>query len=152
MQQASNGARFSYTPQVVIDGVDRTDWSRATVAGRRAVPAPVELVLTRHGARVTASVAANATGPRQLAGYWALTEQGHASVVKAGENEGATLQHDFVVRDYRPLGAWTPKPEAPQAFVYEMPAGGDAGHPRQVNLVVVDAASGRPVQALRIGC
>ena len=31
-QQASNGARFSYTPQVVVDGRDRTDWSRATVS------------------------------------------------------------------------------------------------------------------------
>ena len=31
-QQASNGARFSYTPQVVVDGRDRTDWSRATSA------------------------------------------------------------------------------------------------------------------------
>ena len=25
-QQASNGARFSYTPQVVVDGQDRKDW------------------------------------------------------------------------------------------------------------------------------
>ena len=26
-QQATNGARFSYTPQVVVDGRDRNDWS-----------------------------------------------------------------------------------------------------------------------------
>jgi hypothetical protein len=26
-QQAVNGARFSYTPQVVVDGVDDKDWS-----------------------------------------------------------------------------------------------------------------------------
>src|SRR6476659_2802738 len=29
-QQATNGARFSYTPQVVVDGRDRTDWSAAS--------------------------------------------------------------------------------------------------------------------------
>ena len=28
----------------------------------------------------------------------------------------------------------------------------EATHPRQVNLVVVDADSGRPVQALKLGC
>ena len=32
-QQATNGARFSYTPQVVVDGRDRTDW-RGGGAGR----------------------------------------------------------------------------------------------------------------------
>jgi len=28
----------------------------------------------------------------------------------------------------------------------------DASHPRRVNLVVLDAASGRPVQAVKLGC
>ena len=29
---------------------------------------------------------------------------------------------------------------------------GEAGHPRQVNLVVYDKASGKPLQALSVGC
>ena len=28
-QQSISGARFSYTPQVIVDGVDRPDWLRA---------------------------------------------------------------------------------------------------------------------------
>src|SRR5436190_20679539 len=42
-QQASNGARFSYTPQVVVDGRDRTDWSRATVPAPARAPATVDV-------------------------------------------------------------------------------------------------------------
>src|SRR5450755_245951 len=56
-QQASNGARFSYTPQVVVDGQDRKDWwSLATPIANRPA-APVEVVLTHDGDRVTATVA-----------------------------------------------------------------------------------------------
>ena len=56
-QQASNGARFSYTPQVVVDGRDRTDWPGIARAarrppGRRAVDVP----LAREGDRVIATV------------------------------------------------------------------------------------------------
>ena len=48
-QQASNGARFSYTPQVVVDGRDRTDWSRATVPGAARPPALVDIALRAIG-------------------------------------------------------------------------------------------------------
>ena len=153
-QLQSNGARFSYTPQVVVDGADRTDWSRVALdpAHRSGAPAPIDLTLTRDGERVVAQVAASAGAPRRLAAYWAVTELGHVTAVKAGENDGATLKHDFVVRDYRPVAAWAARGEAPKSLVYDLPPGGEAAHPRQVNLVVVDADSGRPVQALKIGC
>ena len=153
-QQASNGARFSYTPQVVVDGADRTDWPRVALdpAHRNSAPAPIDLTLTRDGERVTALVAATAGAPRRVAGYWALTELGHVTTVKAGENEGATLRHDFVVRDYRPIAPWAARGEAPKSLFYDVPPNADATHPRQVNLVVVDADTGRPVQALKIGC
>ena len=47
-----------------------------------------------------------AGAPQRLAAYWAVTEQGHVTAVKAGENDGVTLHHDFVVRDYEPVPAW----------------------------------------------
>jgi hypothetical protein len=152
-QQASNGARFSYTPQVVVDGQDRKDWPgiAAPLASRPA--APVDMLLARDGDRVTATVAAGARSPKRLAAYWAVTEQGHVTAVKAGENRGVTLQHDYVVRDYQTVPAWTPRAGTPQALAFQLPARADAAaHPREVNLVVVDADSGRPVQALKIGC
>ena len=115
-------------------------------------PAPVELALSRDGDRFVATVAPAANAPKRLAAYWAVTEQGHVTAVKAGENEGVTLHHDFVVRDYEPVAAWVASAAAPQTLSFKPATAADAAHPRSVNLVVVDAATGRPVQAIKIGC
>jgi hypothetical protein len=151
-QQAVSGARFSYTPQVIVNGVDRPDWPRAPVVAA-AHPSPVEVQLGRDGNRVTASVAARQGAPARLAAYWAVTEQQHVSAVKAGENAGATLTHDAVVRDYRPVSAWTAAPGGPPTTLqFDLGAPADPAHPRQINLVIVDADRGRPLQAARLGC
>jgi len=110
------------------------------------------VVLTHDGDRVTATVAASVRSPKRLAAYWAVTEQGHVTAVKAGENQGVTLHHDFVVRDYKTVPAWAASAAAPQTIVFQPAAPGDAAHPREVNLVVLDAETGRPVQAVKIGC
>lgn len=151
-QQAVSGARFSYTPQVIVDGIDRPDWRALDTAGSRPA-APVDVQLVREGTRITASVAPTARSPQRLAAYWAVTEQGHVSTVKAGENGGATLRHDFVVRDYRPVAAWTAAADAPPVTLqFDLPGAAEPAHPRAVNLVVLDAATGRPVQAVKLGC
>ena len=151
-QQASTGARFSYTPQVVVDGQDRKDWPGVSVPSAKRPAAPVEVLLSRDGDRVTATVASTARSPKRLAAYWAVTEQGHVTAVKAGENDGVTLHHDHVVRAYQPVAAWSPNPAAPQSVAYRLPARADASHAREVNLVVIDADTGRPVQAVKLGC
>jgi hypothetical protein len=152
-QQATNGARFSYTPQVVVNGRDRTDWPalRAPLPAQRS-PSAVEVNLQRVGAQVTATVSTRAGAPAQLAAYWAVTEQDHASAVQAGENAGVTLHHDYVVRDYRPVAAWATGPGVPHAVGYTLPSGAGGSHARTVNLVIVDAANGRPVQAVKSAC
>ena len=150
-QQRSSGTRFSYTPQVIIDGADRQDWPRASVTSRTRPASTVDAKLVLDGQRATATVTPLPGAPARLAAYWAVTEQGHVSAVKAGENEGVTLHHDFVVRDYRPVAPWSSKAGA-TTLPFELTAAGDAAHPRLVNLVVVDADSGRPVQALKLGC
>jgi hypothetical protein len=151
-QQAVNGARFSYTPQVVVDGADRKDWPGIALPLATRREAPVEITLAGEGTKVSATVAARTGAPRRLAAYWALTEQSHVTAVQAGENAGETLKHDYVVRDYRPVEAWTADAAAPHALAYEPPGAADPQHPRQVNLVVVDAVSGRPLQAVKAGC
>jgi hypothetical protein len=154
-QQASSGARFSYTPQVLLDGADRPDWPRlgAALAARGAAPvAKVEVTLLREGKHFRATVAALSGAPPRLAAYWAVTEQGHVSSVKAGENEGATLRHDHVVREYLPVAAWAAKPDAGTTLAFEPATPIDPAHAREVNLVIVNADSGRPVQALSLGC
>jgi hypothetical protein len=153
-QEATSGGRFSYTPQVIVDGADRKDWpgiaTPLATAGRKS--AVVEVSLAREGDHVTATVLPTAGAPKRLAAYWAVTEQGHVTAVKAGENEGVTLHHDYVVRDYQPVAAWSPKGESAQTLVYDLRAASDPAHPRDVNLVVIDAGSGRPVQAVKMGC
>ena len=61
-QQLHNGARFSYTPQVVVDGRDRTDWSSVAVPVAPRHAAPVEVALARDGDQVVASVLSVAQG------------------------------------------------------------------------------------------
>jgi hypothetical protein len=150
-QQRTSGARFSYTPQVLIDGADRPDWPAALVASRTRPAATVDAQLMREGNRVTATVAALPGAPTRLAAFWAVTEQGHVSAVKAGENEGVTLHHDFVVRDYRQVPAW-PVQESAATLQFDLPGAADVAHPRHVNLVIVNADTGRPVQAVKLGC
>ena len=151
-QQATNGARFSYTPQVVVDGRDRTDWSRASITGAARPAATVDVALAHRGDAFVATVTPAPGSPQRLAAYWAVTEQGHVSAVKAGENEGVTLHHDFVVRDYAPVAAWAAHGGAAETLTFVPKGVADAAHPRSVNLVVVDAATGRPVQAAKLGC
>lgn len=157
-QQAVNGARYSYTPQVVIDGVDRRDWAGLRELGSGAASAaPVQLRLRRDAANYIAEVTLTALAgssqslPR-LAAYWAVTEDALRSKVSAGENAGAALTHDGVVREFQPVPPLDTK-QFPVTTLQWRPSHVATGdHPRHVNLVVIDATTGRPVQALRLDC
>jgi hypothetical protein len=126
-----------YTPQVVAGG---RDWRRWPSLPPAPAPAPMALQLRIDGRQASVEVAAAAG---RWSGYWAVLEDGHRSRVTAGENDGATLGNDHVVRLYRPLPAWT---GAAQRFELALPA--PAGRPQRVAFVVEDAATRRPVQAL----
>lgn len=151
-RQRQSGARFSYTPQVMVDGADRRDWPSLGATALARPPAQVDLTLAREGDHFDATVTPKAGSATRLAAYWAVTEQGHVSAVKAGENEGVTLRHDHVVRDYLPIAAWAAHPGEATALQFTPKLPRDPAHPRDVNLVVFDAASGRPVQAVKLGC
>ena len=154
LQQSTNGARFSYTPQVVVDGQDRKNWPQAqpNTAVNSRPQTLVQITLARTSAAYEANVVPSARTPNRLAAYWAVTEQGHVTAVKAGENVGVTLQHDYVVREYEPVAAWDAQAGIGQKLGFNPANPADVAHPRSVNLVVVDAASGRPVQAIKLGC
>jgi hypothetical protein len=144
--QRRNGSRVSYTPQVVVNGSDWRGWST------RPLPAPAaagaDLRLIRIGRRVEATVTPR-PGSAPLAGYWAVVEDDHVTAVKAGENRGATLRHDHVVRAYLPV-AGAPG-DATRTHAFEPPVPED-NRPRRVVFVVTDERSGRPVQAAALGC
>jgi hypothetical protein len=140
------GARFVYTPQIVRNGKDWRDYAgRVPETGDTA---QVRITLQRIGqsdkyeARVTPL-----PGVTQWSAYWTVTEHGHVSKVKAGENNGSSLQHDFVVRQLVPTGSF----EGPQLLqLIAIP--GQAEHPRQINLVVNDPKTMLPFQALSLQC
>jgi hypothetical protein len=147
LAQAAGRANV-YTPQVVVNGQDWPDWARRELPSALR-PAPVALTLSREGATVSAEVAAAPRAPLQLAGYWAVVEDGFETRVGAGENAGATLRHDDVVRLYRPVPAW---PAASGLRAALTVSRGVPEHPRRVVFVVTDAATMKPLQALSLGC
>ena len=149
-QQAVNGARYSYTPQVVINGVDRKDWPGASLTTPARPSASVQISLERSGDTLTATV--QAVGSTRLAAYWAVTESGHSTAVKGGENSGVMLRHDHVVRELHPVAAWDAAAGAATTLQFQPRIAATPGHLRAVNLVVLDAHTGRPVQALKLAC
>lgn len=111
------GGRVVYTPQVMLDGRDFRTWHSPAAfdyALRRSAGRPLRAKLalavtggTAEGwrARLTGEVL-----PRKgrSEAYLALYENGLVSAVEAGENRGARLRHDYVVRQWLgplPVGA-----------------------------------------------
>ena len=147
--QISSGARFVYTPQLVLDGRDFPAWRQTapgSVGGGALPAAPASLKLRRDGSQLVAEVGVASGAPR-LAGYWALVEDGHKSQVGAGENAGHLLRHEHVVRRYAPVAAWAA--DRPQQLTWPVPNAA-AGHATQVVFVLTDASGTRPLAAQQI--
>ncbi len=152
---ARNRLRNIYTPQVVLDGRDWRAWGgdASRIAGN-AEAARLTLAMRRiddNQFEATVAPAGTAGAPLAWAAYWTVTEHGHHSQVKAGENAGEFLQHDFVVRQYTPAGTYPGADAAPRKLGFHSIAP-TPGHARQVNLVVFDPQSGRTLQALSLQC
>lgn len=107
--QRSAGARYVYTPQVVLGGRDFPDWRSAAPGAlesirRTPAAATIELAVKTDPVRgiEVASLARAAPGVRadDLVVVVAATQNGLSSRVTSGENRGERLTHDFVVRDF----------------------------------------------------
>lgn len=139
-----NGLSNIYTPQVVRNGKDWRDYARALEGGESA---RARIVMQKTGEDAFEAQVSASEGVGAWSAYWTVTEHGHGSKVKAGENAGESLQHDFVVRQYVPAGEY----RGPSRLTLRAVAS-PAAHPRQVNLVVFEPKTGRPLQALSLGC
>jgi len=136
--------RFVYTPQIVVDGADYRSWpGRPSGTGR---PATVQVSLGQDGSGYLARFVRGPGAPMRLTAFWAITEDGLVSQVRAGENRGTTMHHDAVVREYLAVPVVG---DAALRFEPRMPVG-SPGARRHVVIVVSDASTGRPVQA--VGC
>jgi hypothetical protein len=142
---AANGLRGIYTPQLVRNGRDWRDYGNLAEANAPAA-AVISLARTEGGDNFEARILpTNSTSP--WSAYWTVTEHGHSSRVKAGENSGEFLKHDFVVRQYTPVGRY----QGAQTLKFvAIPASAD--HQRQINLVVSDPKTGEPLQGISLQC
>lgn len=149
-QQRSAGVGFSYTPQVLVNGRDWRGWPALPIAEAMA---PVRIALQRRDAQqVAVAVTALRGAPPRLALWWAVLEDDHVSQVKAGENLGATLRHDHVVRQYGSLPAWDAAVAAEHAERLNAATQGEGGRRVRLLVVVTDAATGAPLQAAQLAC
>lgn len=153
---ARNRLRSIYTPQVVLNGRDWPQWGGAELRiSSIRENARTHIAIKRLGddqfeATVTPTTASAGTA-QAWAAYWTVTEHGHNSKVKAGENAGEFLKHDFVVRQYTQAGEYKAAEATPKKLNFRSIAA-TPGHERQVNLVVFDPQSGKTLQALSLQC
>lgn len=142
-----NGARYAYTPQIVVNG---RDWRSASLPAASTEPARVRLAWSRSAAgELKLNAEALAGAPSRIQLWWVRVENGHQSRVRAGENRGETLNHDSVVREYAKLPLW----EGQGRATWTVPVNaGEPGHPSRWLAVAVDARDGQTLQAVEIGC
>jgi len=148
--QRTSGARFAYTPQVIVDSRDAPDWSALPAAALQArAPATVGLRLERDATGLTLTVAPGAGAPAKLSGYVAVVDDGMQTHVGAGENRGATLRQDDVVRELLP---WNLVGAQPATLHFASASAPEPGATRHWVAVATDGAYGRPVQAVTLAC
>lgn len=144
----ANGLSNIYTPQLVRNGRDWRNWRQPWQAIDFNAPARASIALRSgdgsNGFEAHITPASNAGA---WTAYWTVTEHNHSSRVKAGENSGEFLKHDYVVRQYTPVGRY----QGPQTLKFYAIAS-HPDHPRQINLVVSDVQSGEPLQAVSLQC
>ncbi len=107
---AFGGAGFVYTPQFVMNGRDFKGWDNSRLS--QSVEASQKLasranlslnVVTEANGDITLKSTAQTVKPNDAKNsdiFVAIYENKLVSQVKAGENSGSTLKHDYVVRDF----------------------------------------------------
>ena len=148
---ASNGSRTVYTPGVFVQGRELRDWSRS---GRfdtalRAVqqsPSAARLGLAVEAmTERSINVHARSEAPRGARLWLALTQSALTTPVRAGENRGATLRNDHVVR------AWHgPHAIGDARLSLDVPADAKLQQGGWAVVALVDDPDGRTLQAVRL--
>lgn len=141
-----NNLRGIYTPQLVRNGQDSKDYEHAATA-QASETSHTTIALQRTSAESFEATVTPSGSAVNWSAYWSVTEHGHSSKVKSGENAGEYLKHDFVVRQYVPVGDY----KGAQTLKFNT-VPGTPEHARQVNLVVFDGKTGKTMQALSLSC
>jgi hypothetical protein len=109
----AGGGRTVYTPQLFVDAADRASWRQSNsvseaISKVNQHPAEAQLTLKLDavpdktaGKAWIATLSGNIKRPASSQQVWlAVYQDGLSSQVAAGENSGARLQHDRVVRQW----------------------------------------------------
>jgi hypothetical protein len=151
----ATGTHAVYTPQVVLAGKDFSTWWSGgdltkALDGIAKQPAKMRLkiVQSEGHVRVTARLTRNVP-VADLALFVALTQDGLSSHVTAGENRGATLAHEYVVRDLRVTREWLASEVTKATYVGPVRLQPE-WNPERVSVVafVQDLRTGEVLQAL----
>jgi hypothetical protein len=152
----ANHAGFVYTPQVLLQGRD-FEWhgngvaSAFSTAAARPARADIALEATPRQGAVAIAVSARVPGSAERKGATvqvALVDNGLVSEVKAGENSGARLAHDHVVRVLKGGIAVDANGDARGEVVLPLPA--EAGKAPMIVAFVQSSANGEVLQALAL--
>jgi len=152
---AQTHGRFVYTPELMLNGKEWRGDSGTFKTALSASPAADATLQARvdplaTGVRVTLT-ASRKTIRAGDALYLALVEDGLTSRVAAGENAGATLQHDAVVRKL--LGPFYFANKAEQTQSIDIPFAPDQRPQRSsVAIWLEEGHTGRVMQALSVSC
>jgi hypothetical protein len=148
--QRTSGARFAYTPQVIVDSRDAQDWSALPAAALQAKgQSTVGLTLERDAKGLALTVAPGAGAPAKLSGYVAVVDDGMQTHVGAGENRGETLRQDGVVRELLP---WNLVGAQPSTLHFATTSAPEPGATRHWVAVATDGPYGKPLQAVTLAC
>ena len=153
---ARNSASFVYTPQFVFDGRDfRNPWAAGRLSEKlqsfnnRSAPLKMSLQHSTSAETVRVSLKISNTAAQSAHVYLALFENGLHSAVKAGENAGKKLYHDYVVRELTDAGMVASGKTLTRQFVIDLPSNSD---PRRLGLAAFaeDPVSGAIMQAMAV--
>lgn len=144
--------RTIYTPEFFVAGKEARNWSGGLDAAVRrinAVPAQAGIAISIGSpAAAGLPVQVGANGPAGAKLYVALVENGIATKVVAGENEGRTLRHDYVVRELSAPAMFGSDGKAAIARHLAIPR---AASPDRLGVVAfVQSAQGAVLQALSL--
>ncbi len=148
--QHTSGARFAYTPQVILDSHDAPNWSSYSPSSLQGkAPATVALKLDHDATGLALTVSPGNGAPAKLSGYIAVVDDGMQTHVGAGENRGETLRQDGVVRELLP---WNLVGAQPATLRFTSSTALEPGATRHWVAVATDGVYGRPVQAVTLAC
>ena len=105
---ANNKQRTIYTPEFFVNGMEargtRTVLDKIQQSNRQPAPLALELSVSRSGDAILLELASTAdhSDGRRLHHRYLVYENGLSTDVKRGENSGATLDHQAVVRYMSP--------------------------------------------------